>query len=189
MTQNPLARFDRAAAVADATIAAVKTNQLGDPTPCTEWSVRQVINHMATGNLFFISMMGLGPRPDRTRDHLGDDPLAAFRESLRDLREAFSADGVLEATYPTPFGERPGTVLVHMRTVEMTVHSWDVATATGQSTDFDPELAEACLGSRRAWLATGREGSPFGTEQPAPAGASAADRLAAFAGRAVQSGA
>jgi uncharacterized protein (TIGR03086 family) len=185
MTQNPLARFDRAAALADGVIAAVKPDHLDNPSPCTEWSVRQVINHVVTGNLAFVSMMTDAARPDRSVDHLGDDPLAAFRDTTRALREAFSAEGALQRMYPTPFGEGPGTVLVHMRVMEMTIHSWDIAKGSGQSTDLDPELAESSLASMRAALPADRSGSPFGTEQAAPAGATIADRLAAFAGRIV----
>jgi uncharacterized protein (TIGR03086 family) len=186
MTENPLVKFDRAAAVADSVIAAVRPDQLGDPTPCTEWSVRQLINHLVTGNLMFAGMVTGGPRPDRNQDQLGDDPLGAFRSTASDLRAAFSAEGALDGTYPTPFGESPGAVLVNMRVVEMSVHSWDIAKATGQSTDLDPQLAEWGLRSLRNALPADRAGSPFGTEQPASGAVTAADRLAAFAGRAVQ---
>jgi uncharacterized protein (TIGR03086 family) len=185
VTENPFAWFDRAAGVADEVIARVKPDQFGDPTPCREWSVRQVINHVVLGNMLFTSMVTGDPPPDRTQDQLGDDPLMAFRDTLLALRSAFSADGVLEATYPTPFGEGPGTLLVHMRTMEMTIHGWDIARATGQSTDLDSELAEFALASMRRALTGDRAKSPFGPEQPAPAGATAADRLAAFAGRVV----
>jgi uncharacterized protein (TIGR03086 family) len=185
MAENPLAQFDRAVAVANDVIAAVKPDQLDHPTPCTDWSVRQLLNHLVGGNLMFASIVTDAPRPDRSVDHLGDDPLGAFQDTVLDLRTLFSADGVLAATYDTPIGRGPGSQLVTMRVVEMTVHSWDLAKATGQSTDLDPELAEECLVTLRAATARGRDGGPFGPERPAPEGASAADRLAAFAGRAV----
>jgi uncharacterized protein (TIGR03086 family) len=185
MSENPFALLDRAAAVADSVIAGVKSDQLDNPSPCTEWSVRDVINHLVTGNLVFISMLTGAPRPDRSVDHLGDDPLAAFRDTFRTLRAAFAGEGVLDKTYPTPFGSGPGSLLVEMRTTEMTIHSWDIARGSGRSTDLDPELAESRLASLRAALTGDRSGSPFAAERAAPPGASAADRLAAFAGRAV----
>jgi uncharacterized protein (TIGR03086 family) len=181
-----LVKFDRSAAVADRVIAAIKPDQLDDRTPCTEWTVRQVVNHLVTGNLVFVAMVTGGPRPDRSQDMLGDDPAGAFRDTLRRLRAEFAADGVLERTFPTPFGPGPGSLLVHMRVNEMLIHAWDLATATGQSTDLDPELAEECLASFRAGRPIPRGGeSPFGPEQPAPAVATAADRLAAHMGRTV----
>jgi uncharacterized protein (TIGR03086 family) len=186
MTDGPLARFDRAAAVADRVIAAVEPDQLELPSPCTEWSVRQVINHVVLGSLRFATMVGGGGTAAALdQDHLGADPLGAFRDAVRGLRAAFSADGVLDRTYPTPFGEGPGSLLVTMRVVEMSVHAWDIAKATGQSTDLDPELAESNLSALRTALPADRDRTPFGTPRSAPADATAADRLAAFMGRTV----
>jgi uncharacterized protein (TIGR03086 family) len=186
MTDNPLARLDGATAVAERVIAAVKPDQLGDGTPCESWTVRQLINHVVTGNLVFTSILRDGEPVDRAADGLGEDPLAAYRASVADLRAAFGADGALDRMYPTPFGEGPGTILVTMRMVEHAVHSWDIARATGQSTDLDPEVAAASLAALRHALPAERDGDgPFGTEQTAPPSATAADRMAAFAGRTV----
>jgi uncharacterized protein (TIGR03086 family) len=185
MTEDPFARYDRAAAIAEQVIAGVKADQHSGATPCTEWSVRQLINHMVTGNLAFASIVTGGPRPDRGQDHLGDDPAAAFRKATRDLRDALSAPGALQRVYSTPLGPGPGPVLLGLRTVEMAVHSWDIAKATNQSTDLDPEVAGWALGSLRQAFAGGRGERPFGPEQPAPPDATAADRLAAYAGRIV----
>jgi uncharacterized protein (TIGR03086 family) len=182
---NPLARFDRAAAAADAAIAGVLPEQLEDPTPCTEWNVRQLLNHIVGGNRSFIAMQTGGGPIDRSADYLGADPLAAFRTSLAELRAVFAADGALERIVPTPFGEAPAAVLVNMRVNEMMLHGWDVARATGQSTDLDPELAAECLEEFRALRATGRGKGMFHDPTEAPAGAVPADQLAAIAGRTV----
>jgi uncharacterized protein (TIGR03086 family) len=73
-----------------------------------------------------------------------------------------------------------------MRRNELTVHAWDLARATGQSTDFDREVIAACLASYAASPALkDRASAPFDVEQPAPPGATDADRLAAFLGRTV----
>src|SRR5262249_58763593 len=78
MTDDPLARFEAAAAQADRVVAAVRADQLGDPTPCTDWTVRDLINHLTTGNLMFAAIVSDGPRPDRGPDPPGQDHLAAF---------------------------------------------------------------------------------------------------------------
>jgi uncharacterized protein (TIGR03086 family) len=186
MTEETFARFDRAAAVGEQVIAGVKADQLDDPTPCTEWSVRQLINHLVTGTLAFVSIVTGAPAPDRGADHLGDAPLDAYRGAVRELRAALSAEGAMDRTYPTPLGQGPGAMLLTMRTIETTVHSWDLAKATGQSTDLDAELARWALGSLRGALPADRAGGPFAAEQPAPPAATAADQLAAFAGRTVR---
>jgi uncharacterized protein (TIGR03086 family) len=186
MTENLLALYRRAADLAEGIVGRVRRDQLGDPTPCTEWSVRELINHVVTGNLFFVHLATGSPAPGRGRDHLGDDPVAAFRDAVRAVSAAFEADGFLERVVHAPFGEASGSTLIDMRRNELTVHGWDVAKATGQSTDLDREVVAACLASYTASpRLKNREGGPFGVEQHAPPDATDADRLAAFLGRTV----
>jgi uncharacterized protein (TIGR03086 family) len=185
METTQLSRFDRAAVVAEEVISGIKADQLDDPTPCTEWSVRQVINHLVGGGVFFVSSMTGGPPIDRAADYLGKDPLAAFRDSVSRLREAFLREGSSDRIVTMPFGEVPVAMLVEMRTTEMLLHGWDVAKATGQSTDLDPELADSRIESFRLMRANRRGRGVFNDEQPAPDDATAADRLAAAAGRVV----
>src|SRR5262249_14099696 len=132
---TPLDRFDRAAATATAVVAAVRADQYDDPTPCTEWTVRRLGNHLIAGNKIFTAGITDAPEVDRTVDHVGPDHAASFQASVADLRAAFAADGVLDRVYPGPLGDAPGRLLVNMRVNEFMVHAWDLAKATGQSTD------------------------------------------------------
>jgi uncharacterized protein (TIGR03086 family) len=182
---DPLARFDRATAVADSVLAGIGPAQLASPTPCTEWTVRQLLNHLVGGTALFAGMM-TGETVDRDADFLGDDPHEAFRAQASRLRALFAAPGALERVVPAPFGPQPAAALVEMRVNEMMVHSWDLARATGQSTDLDEELAESCIEAFRTLRASGRGGDMFADVQPVPDTAPAADRLAALAGRVVQ---
>jgi uncharacterized protein (TIGR03086 family) len=144
---------------------------------------------VVTGNLIFASLANGAAPPDRTVDHLGDDPVAALHDSLDQLRGVFAGPDFLEQTVTTPFGPGTGAMLVELRTNELVVHSWDLARASGQSTDLDRELVEWSLASfqrsPRFAQMRGAEGGPFGPEQPAPDGAPLADQLAAFVGRVV----
>jgi uncharacterized protein (TIGR03086 family) len=74
-----------------------------------------------------------------------------------------------------------------LRTTDVLTHAWDIAKATGQSTDLDPELAAEALEASRMRIqpAFRGPGRPFAAEQPAPEGAPVADQLAAFLGRTV----
>jgi uncharacterized protein (TIGR03086 family) len=182
---DPLARFDRSAAAATAVIANIKSDQFDLPTPCSDWNVRQLLNHLVGGTRLFISLSTGGPPVDRTADFLGDDPAQAFRDSVAGLRATFTGEGALERPVQTPFGERPARTLLEMRMVEMMIHGWDAARATGQSTDLDPALAQECIESLERLQASGRGGGMFHEPQQAPPGATTADRLAAMAGRRV----
>jgi uncharacterized protein (TIGR03086 family) len=181
-----LTAFDRASAVATAVLDGVTDEQFGSPTPCPDWTVRSVLNHIVLGQVRAAATIDGRTHPSEKADHLGRKPRAAFADSLAVLRAKFGEPGLLERTLTTQMGERPGAVLADVRTAELLVHSWDIAVATGQDTDLDPELVEyvrtrwtALLGDRpRAML-------PFAEPQPVPADASAADRLAAYLGRSV----
>ena len=75
---------------------------------------------------------------------LGDDPTAAYDESARAASEAFQAPGAMEAPCAVSYGPVPGEVYLGHRFIDVVVHGWDVAKATGQDTTLDPELVEAC---------------------------------------------
>jgi uncharacterized protein (TIGR03086 family) len=182
---TPIARFDRAAATATAVVDAIRPEQLGDPTPCTEWTVRQLLNHFIGGNKIFTQRLTGGEDVDRSADHVGPDHVASFRASVSALRTAFSGDGVMDNIYLGPLGEAPGRALARIRVNEFMVHAWDLARATGQSTDLDPELAAQCAEDLRGMQEAGRGGAMFAAVQPYPENATVADKLAALAGRTV----
>ena len=184
---QPLELFDRSAAVATGIVNGVKEDQFNLPTPCPEWTVRGVVNHMVVGNMMAEAIAAGQRHPDRSVDWLGDDPRAAFAESVRVTREVLADPELPDRTVTTPFGEQPGLFLIRMRVSELYTHAWDVAKATGQPTDLDPELAELLLPEYQARLASRPRAmaSMFGEAAPVPDGAAPADRLAAYLGRSV----
>ena len=182
-----LTDLDRALTATEAIVAGVRANQWAAPTPCTELDARGVLNHLVRGTLLFTAIVRGHPRPVPGIDHLGDDPLAAFRHAAGELREAFAEPGVLESVYEAPFGTAPGAVLAHVRIVELLAHGWDLARATGQQAGYPDDVAERALAGARRALTTRPQGpgAPFAAEVPVPPGAPAVDRLAGFLGRPV----
>lgn len=188
MTDAPaLTDLRRALAATERIVAGIRPDQWSADTPCGDLDVRGVLNHLVTGNLLFAALALSEAAPDRMADHLGGEPLAAFRRAGQALCEAFAAPGALEATYHAPFGTAPGAVLVHVRVVELLTHGWDLARATGQRAEFPDDIAERALAASRQHLAsrpTGA-GAPFAAEVAVPEDAAAIDRLAGFLGRPV----
>jgi len=182
-----LADLGRALAATEAVVAGIRADQWPAPTPCTELDVRGVLNHLVRGNLLFAAIIGGQPRPVPGADHLGGEPLAAYQRAAAQLREAFAGPGVLESVYEAPFGTGPGAVLAHVRIVEVLVHGWDLARATGQSAGLPDDVAGRALARSRQRLTTRPKGPgvPFAAEVPVPQGAPAVDRLAGFLGRPV----
>lgn len=175
-------RFKRASALVDEVVARIRPEQLGEPTPCTEWNVRELLTHVVANEFAFAGWAEAGGgHPDTGAYVLPDDYVAAYREGARRVTAAFEAPGMAERTYQTPIGEGPGVFLVELLFNDMLLHGWDLARATGQSTDFPEDL----VASSRAALgqAPRVEGGPFAAAQPEPESGTAADRLAAFAGR------
>jgi uncharacterized protein (TIGR03086 family) len=180
--------LEQATASTRGVLSSVSPEQLSDDTPCAAWKVSDLINHIVGGQWFFEAMVkGEAPAADGT-DFSATDFVAAFDEGSQRCLAAFRADGVMEKTLTLPFGQMPGSAFVGIAATDTFTHGWDLAKATGQSTDLAPELAAQLLaGARQAISPAFRspDGAVFGPEQTAPTGAGNADQLAAFLGRKV----
>ncbi|QHC26824.1 TIGR03086 family metal-binding protein [Streptomyces sp. GS7] len=184
--ERVLAGYAQVARDVGALVAAVRPDDLRLSTPCAGWTVRELLNHMVWENLMATSIAAGAPRGDHTADHLGDGPdghIVAFEESARTALAVFTGSGMLHRTFG-PY-EAPGGLLVQQVTVELLAHGWDLARAVGAPTDLAPEVAAEVLEAARLiyGAAPRTEGSSFAPERPAPPGATAADRLAAYLGR------
>jgi uncharacterized protein (TIGR03086 family) len=176
-------------------VQGVRPDQWSGPSTCAEWDVRALVNHVVFGNRSFTGILtGQGGPPQeqirtmRDQDQLGDDPVAAWRDSAAALLAAFSAPGVLEQSFRSPFGPMPGAGLAGLRLTETLVHGWDVAHSTRQPPPFDDAVAQVALDFTLRQLPpeADRSSFPFAPAQPVPADAPAIDRLAAHLGRAVE---
>jgi uncharacterized protein (TIGR03086 family) len=148
---------------------------LGDPTPCPQWSVQDLVDHIVAAPARF-ARMARGEEVDwSATPSAGPEPAARFRSHAEDLLGAVADDAA-------PGGPIP----LDWQCAELAVHTWDLATALGRPTgDLDAEVAERGLAFMRANLTDDNRGPAFGPEQRAPAGADAYQRIAAFAGRSV----
>ena len=170
-----------------AVLANVKSDQFDEPTPCRSWTVRELVNHFIAAPRFGVSAMETGEGTAVDEDFSAGDYLAAYDATRDATIAAFEAEGAMEKTVRFPFAEIPASVFLVMVTGDQFVHGWDLARATGQPTVFATGLAERLL--EEAVVPDqfrGEEGvTPFGPVREAPAGAPAADRLAAYLGRSV----
>lgn len=184
MTIEPL---EQAIATTRGVVAGVGPEQLDETTPCESWKVRDLLGHVIGGHRFFAAALR-GEAPSGGDEPLPEDFLAAYDEATAACASGFAADGALDQTYELPFGTMPGSAFMGLATTDTFVHGWDLAKATGQSTDLDPTLASALLEQAKMAIQDsfrGPEGAPFGPEAEAPSDATPADRLAAFLGRSV----
>ncbi len=154
----------------------VHADHLPQPTPCDDWSVAALVDHLvATPARFLAGMRGERIDWSVAPPHVAHGWGPEFRNHADDLVHAWHA---LEGDPPMP---------VQWQVAELAVHTWDLATSIGLPADrLDPEVAETGLAFMRANLASELRGEAFGPEHPAPSGAGPYDALAAFAGRAAR---
>lgn len=154
----------------------VRRETLNDRTPCEQWTVQDLVDHIVAAPAKFGRMMrGESIDWSAPTPAAGVDPAGAFRSHAEDLLRAWHGqDGP------------KGPAGLDWQCAEFAVHAWDLAAAMGRSTGgLDPEVAERGLAFMRANLTDDNRGAAFAPEQPAPDGADAYQRIAAFAGRPV----
>jgi len=183
-TANVDALERASAAVADL-IGGIRADQWTAPTPCTEWSVRDVVVRLVGTNLVMIAMFEERPMPERGADHLGTDPGGAYRRSAADLQAAASRPGVLERTQQTRLGVSTGAERLQWRVADLLVHAWDLSQATGAVAELPDDLVEQTLTFTHARLPGQPRAGRFAEPQPVSAEAPAIERLVAFTGRPV----
>jgi uncharacterized protein (TIGR03086 family) len=117
-------------------------------TPCAAWTLYGLVAHMTTQNLgFAASARGDGDLGNWKLVSLGDDPVATYRDSVKEVLDAFAAidrDELPLPEFSTEITFRPEQVL-GFHFVDYVVHSWDVARTLGLPVDFDQEVLDAAL--------------------------------------------
>lgn len=171
-------------------VAGVRPDQLSGATPCPDYDVATLIDHLVGAGWRAVAI-GRGETPT------GEQPFphVALTDAPQQLREAGAqatatwTDDRLTATTTMPWGETyTGATLVDMYLSELMAHAWDLAVATGQTPGCDQELATAALAAAHTMLRPEYRdamgiGNPFGAEQPAGDDATTLERFAAFMGR------
>jgi uncharacterized protein (TIGR03086 family) len=168
-------------------VAAVGDDQWELPTPCEDWNVRELVNHIVTGNEWAGELANgktieeVGDRLDG--DILGDDALAAYDSSAKAAEAVFREPGAMERPCAVSYGPVPGEVYCGHRFIDVLIHGWDLAIGTGQNATLDPELVDACLAVAEPQAEMLAGSGAFGGEVIPPEGANAQTRLLAMLGR------
>lgn len=176
---DPLSQLDQLAPLLAGVVGGISVDQLDRPTPCADFTVRGVLEHMIGGaTMFAAAYRGETPAaPD-----LGD-VLAGFGPTLADLGKAIGAPGALDRTVAAPFGEVSGETFARFVVLDGLVHGWDLATATSQVYDPPDELVAAVDEFAQQTLDPLRDGQTFAAAVEPAANASPIERLVAYTGR------
>jgi uncharacterized protein (TIGR03086 family) len=175
----------------DQVVKGTTPSQLDLQSPCTDWTVRDVINHITGGATMFAVCVEEGSVPDDLLgklmggDNLGTDYVKSWEHASSRALAAFGASGALDKMVKLPFGEMPAGVALNIAVFDVLTHAADIASVTGQTID-DTALVETALEYGHQMIGPDlRTPGIFDPEQPAPEGATPVVRLLAFAGRKV----
>ena len=128
-------------------VNAVTVDQWQDPTPCTEWTVRDLVNHVTYENLWTVPLME-GATIEEVGDQfegdvLGGDPIGSALAAARAAVQSVATQLPLGGTVQLSFGETPREEYALQLAADHVIHGWDLAAATGGDTRIDPHLVHA----------------------------------------------
>lgn len=168
-------------------VASIDDGQWSARTPCSEWDVRAVLNHI-TSELLWIPEMFAGKRIDEVGDKydgdvLGDDPKAVWQAASKATIAAISAPGADEKVVHLSFGDKPGKVYIQQMVIDQTIHAWDLAKGLGIDLEVPESLAMFGYLTLRPEAEAWRKSGAFGEAIPVAVDADNMTKLLALSGR------
>jgi uncharacterized protein (TIGR03086 family) len=170
-----LDQFDRGTQWTASKIPAA-SSKLDDKSPCDEWDIRTLLDHMIDTQHFFTAKArgeDATPPSGTPPSMIGDDPVATYEQTRQETLQAHREPGVIEKTGP----------MLGIAFCDQLIHGWDLATATGQDATMPDGLAEAAMSMLEGQLTDDRRGNAFKPAVAVPEDASPQDKLIAYTGR------
>ena len=173
--------LDQTAAI----IAGIGAGQAALPTPCADWDVRAVVQHLVGQDLRNFTVAARGETADwqAPAEDVGEDWAVAFRDRAAPLMAVWRAADLDRQIAMPGGGQAPLGARASQQMAEFAVHGWDLVKATGQRVSLDPQLAEHALDWSHQMLRPEARGKAFGLEVPVSPDAPIYDRLAGWFGR------
>ncbi|MFG2876553.1 TIGR03086 family metal-binding protein [Streptomyces sp. NPDC048337] len=169
-------------------LRAVADDQWDAPTPCTDWTVRDLVNHVAGEQLWIPPLVADGRTVEEmgdafSGDVLGDDPVAAWDKASAAAHAAFAAPGALERTVRLSYGPALGRAYCSELTADCVVHAWDLSRGIGADDRLPDDLVEFSIKEVMPYADGLAASGMYAEPLEVPAGANAQTRLLALLGR------
>jgi uncharacterized protein (TIGR03086 family) len=189
MSGSPLLdRHAEALALFSSRVHAVREDQWDAPTPCSEWTVRDLVGHLAGEQLWVVDLVRdgrtvaeVGDRYDG--DVLGEDPVATWDSAVAGALDAFREEGALDRTVSLSSGDTPATAYCSQMTADAVVHAWDLSRAIGADERLPRRLVDFALQEFTPYADSLPSTGLFDGPLDVPAEADAQTRLLAMLGR------
>ena len=156
-------------------VGGVRRDQLSAPTPCPDYDVGELVDHLVGFATSFADRSnGVEPPADASTVTAGEDPAGAYRAQAGRLVDGYRSGAGGDRATP-----------VGIALMEAVAHGWDLARATGQAAPYPDDAVEAALAFGRGVLEPKYRGGdrPFGVEVDVPGTAPVLDRFVGFMGR------
>jgi len=177
----------------DGALSAIEATSPADfskSTPCSEWDVRGLLDHMieivqSFGAAFAAASGATPPAGAGSASPGGENLAATYQQAADALLQAIRKPGVLDKSIQMPFGEMPGSMAINIVIGDQSIHTWDLAKAIGKPYTMDDDLAHGILDMMHRLMQPENrgEGKGFGAVVPCSPDAPIQDRLLAFSGR------
>jgi uncharacterized protein (TIGR03086 family) len=181
--------LDEARAALRAVVAGVPAGDWRQPTPCTEWTALQVLQHAALDQGVWASAIAgtqpSGENPFAPSGQLDGEPLAYAEAALEASAPAWavvSSDGGPVPT-PLPQGPMAPADAAAAAALDAAIHAWDIAVATGQASPLSPALARALTPVAQGIVEPLRQYGAYAAALETEAGADDAAALLCYLGR------
>ena len=144
---DDIAALDRSIAEFRSRLEQVGDDHWGLPTPCDEWDVHALVNHVLLGTRMSVDLLQ-GANGEDLIAGFGDDlvdradPIGGYDDLTGRMRNLFAQSGGLDGTVLHPMGEIPRAMCIGFRIGDQTAHAWDLARAIGADEALDPELLD-----------------------------------------------
>jgi len=167
-------------------VAAVGDGQWHAPTPCTDWDVRVLVNHLVSENRWLPPLLAgktigdVGSTLDG--DLLGDDPKAAWKDSVAETNHAVG-EVPLDRTVHLSYGDVPAEHYIFEVTTDLAIHGWDLARAIGADESIPTDLVDALYEHYKPREDRLKASGLFGPKVEPPSGADRRTELLAVFGR------
>jgi len=166
---DPLALLASASETFHDRVVAVGHSGWAGASTCTDWTVRDILDHVVGGNRFAVASLDGLPLEEAFLSALSPgfdgQPVELFSVSAADQLRAFGSPGAFERLVDHPIGQITGRDFLNFRICDLVLHSWDIARSTGGAERFDDRLVEFVWAQMEDGARSVLDSGSYGTRQ------------------------
>lgn len=162
-------------------VEGVADDAWSEPSPCEDWTARDVVRHVVESTGMFFGLVGAEPPAGPSVD---DDPVGAWAATRDAMQAALDDPAIATREYDGHFGRKSFEESVGQFICgDLVVHNWDLSRATQQDERLDPDEVHRLYETMASMGDVMRTSGAFGPEVEAPEGADEQTQLLCFSGR------